>query len=218
MTPVGHSRDVGAVVGRDLAVEAAGRDMAVSVVPFSVAAVLLVGLGAGVGPAILVAVAPTITWLVVLLAAVPIATVLVSQEQEDGCWDLLRGLVPTSSLLIGKVAAAWSLLAAVWAFTAVLVAVFYNAAPPAVAFAAAALGTLGVATVTVLFAVLTAGSARRPGVLSILMLPAALPVLLAGVQTAAAPEAAQAWMAFLAAYDLVMLALAWAVFPVLMEE
>lgn len=215
MTPSPNSRHV---VARDLSVEAAGRDMTVSVAPFALAAVLLVGLGAGGGPAALVAVAPTVIWLVTLLAAVPIATVLVAQEHEDGCWDLLRGLVRPGSLLIGKVAVAWLLLAAVWGLTAVLVSALYNAPSSAESFAGGALGTFGVASVTVLFAVLTAGGARRPGVLSILMLPAALPVLLAGVQTAATPETAAAWISFLAAYDVVMFAIAWAVFPVLLEE
>lgn len=215
MSALPNSRHVAA---RDLSVEAAGRDMTVSVAPFALAAVLLVGLGAGGGPATLVAVAPTVTWLVTLLAAVPIATVLVAQEHEDGCWDLLRGLLRPGSLLLGKLAAAWLLLATVWGFTAVLVSALYNAPPNGEALAGGVLGTFGVATVTVLFAVLTAGSARRPGVLSILMLPAALPVLLAGVQTAATPATAAAWIIFLAAYDAVMYAITWAVFPVLLEE
>lgn len=206
------------LAGRDLAVEAAGRDTLVTVAPFALAAVLLVGLGAGVAPETLAAVGPTVVWLVVLLAAVPVSAVLASQEREDGCWDLLRGLLQPVALLAGKVVVAWLLLGAVWAVTAVLVAVLYTVTLPAAAVFAGVLGTLGIATVTVLFAVVVSDVSRRPGLLAVLLLPAALPVLLAGAQAALAPETAAAWLALLTAYDAVGLAVAWAVFPVLLEE
>lgn len=206
------------LVRRDLAVEAAGRDTLVTVAPFALAAVLLVGLGAGVAPEMLAVVGPTVLWLVVLLAAVPVSAVLAAQERQDGCWDLLRGLLPPVALLAGKVAVAWLLLGAVWAVTAVLVVGLYTVTLPAAALAAGVLGTLGIATVTVLFAVVVSGVSRRPGLLAVLVLPAALPVLLAGAQAAVAPETAMAWLALLAAYDAIALAVAWAVFPVLLEE
>lgn len=206
------------LAGRDLAVEVAGRDTVVTVAPFAVAAVLLVGLGAGVAPETLAAVGPAVVWLVVLLAAVPVSAVLASQEREDGCWDLLRGLLHPTALLAGKVAVAWLLLAAVWAVTAVLVAALYTVTLPAAAVVAGVLGTLGVAAVTVVFAVVVSGAGRRPGLLAVLVLPAALPVLLAGAQAAVAPRTAVAWLALLAVYDTAALAVAWAVFPVLLEE
>lgn len=206
------------LAGRDLAVEAAGRDAVVAVAPFALASVVLVGLGAGVAPQTLAAVGPTVLWLVVLLATVPVSAVLVSQEREDGCWDLLRGLLPPAALLAAKVAVAWLLLGAVWAVTAVLVTALYTVTLPAAAVAAGALGTLGVAAVTVLFAVAVSGASRRPGLLAVLVLPAALPVLLAGAQAAVAPQTALAWLGLLAAYDAAAVAAAWAVFPVLLEE
>lgn len=206
------------LAGRDLAVEAAGRDTVVTVAPFALAAVILVGLGAGVAPETLAAIGPTVVWLIVLLAAVPVSAVLASQEREDGCWDLLRGLLQPVALLAGKVTVAWLLLGAVWAVTAGLVAALYTITLPATALLAGVLGTLGIATVTVLFAVAVSGTSRRPGLLAVLVLPAALPVLLAGAQTAAAPESAVAWLALLVAYDAVALVAAWAMFPVLLEE
>jgi heme exporter protein B len=206
------------LAGRDLAVEAAGRDTVVTVAPFALAAVILVGLGAGVAPETLGAVGPTVVWLVVLLAAVPVSAALASQEREDGCWDLLRGLLPPVALLGGKVAVAWLLLGAVWAVTAGLVAALYTITLPAAAVVAGVLGTLGVATVTVLFAVVVSGASRRPGLLAVLVLPAALPVLLAGAQAGVAPRTAAAWLGLLVAYDAVALAMAWAAFPVLLEE
>lgn len=206
------------LAGRDLAVEAAGRDTVVTVAPLAVAAVILVALGAGVAPDTLAVVGPTVLWLVVLLATVPVSAALVSQEREDGCWHLLRGLLQPAALLAGKVAVAWLLLGAVWAVTAGLVAALYTITLPAAALAAGLLGTLGVATVTVLFAVVVSGASRRAGLLAVLVLPAALPVLLAGAQAAVAPETALAWLALLAAYDAAALVVAWAVFPVLLEE
>ncbi|MDP8978017.1 MAG: heme exporter protein CcmB, partial [Actinomycetota bacterium] len=167
-------------------------------------------------PDVLRAVAPGVPWLVVVLAAVPLARSVAAAEREEGCWDLLRALAPASALLWGKVAALWAWLAATWGVATLLTVALFNASTTATGAVAAGLGGLGLAGVTVTFGAIL-GAERRSGMLAVLLLPAGLPALLAGTQAATPGVEAGAWIALLAAYDLVTLAVAWAAFPVLLE-
>ncbi|CAN5128628.1 hypothetical protein BH20ACT9_BH20ACT9_03380 [soil metagenome] len=201
---------------REMALEAGAREAATVVVPFVVATVVLAGLGLGPRPDVLRAVAPGVSWLVVVFAAVPLARSVAAAEREEGCWDLLRGLVPASALLWGKVAALWMWLAATWCVATLLTVALFNARTTATGALAGALGALGLAAVTVTFGAII-GAERRSGMLAVLLLPAGLPALLAGTQASTAGVDAGAWIALLAAYDLITLAVAWAAFPVLLE-
>lgn len=206
------------VAARDVAVERSGREAIVAAVPLVVAAVLLAGLGFGPRPDVLVAVAPGLSWLVVLFAAVPLARGVADAERAEGCWDLLRALVAPTWLLAGKLLALWLWLAIVWALATILAMGLFNAPVAAGAVVAGPLGTLGLAGVTVTFGTVLAGAQRRGGLLAVLLLPAALPTLLAGTQASTAGVAPLPWLALLVAYDLVTLAVAWAVFPFVLEE
>lgn len=209
---------VRAVLTRELSLEVASRE-ALAVVPsFVLASVLLAGLGFGPRPDVLAAVAPGLPWLVVLFAAAPLARLVAAVERDEGCWDLLRTLVRPGALLCGKVTALWLALAATWGLAAGLGAGVANSALTAGGLLAGGLGTLGLAAVTATFGALLAGTGRRVGLLSSLLLPAGLPALLAGTQAATMGVDPRPWIALLLAYDVVMLAVAWAVFPVVLEE
>lgn len=212
------TREASLIARRDVAVEVAGREAAVAVLPFVLAALVLGGLAFGPDPARLAAVAPGLVWLVVLIAAVPLARGVAAAEREDGCWDLLRSQVRPSALLAGKVAVLWAWLALSWLVAAALAAAALAAPMTAAAAAGGILGTAGLAAVTTVFGVLLADSAQRGGLLAVLVLPVALPALLAGVQAATPGVDALPWLAVLAAYDALAVTVAWAVFPVLLEE
>lgn len=212
------TRQASLIARRDVGVEAAGREAAVAVLPFVLAALVLGGLGFGPDPARLAAVAPGLVWLVVLIAAVPLARGVAAAEREDGCWDLLRSQVRPSALLAGKVAVLWAWLALSWLAAAALAAAALGAPLTAAAAAGGILGTAGLAAVTTVFGVLLADSAQRGGLLAVLVLPVALPALLAGVQAATPGVDALPWLAVLAAYDALAITVAWAVFPALLEE
>lgn len=211
-------RQASLVARRDVALEVAGREAAVAALPFVLAALLLGGLGFGPDPARLAAVAPGLVWLVVLLAAVPLARGVAAAEREEGCWDLLRTQVSASALFAGKVAVLWGWLALTWLAAGALAAVTLGAALTGAAVAGGILGTAGLAAVTVVFGVLVADSGRRGGLLAVLVLPTALPALLAGVQTATHGVEVWPWLALLGAYDALALTVGWALFPVLLEE
>jgi len=206
------------LTGREVALEAAGRELITVVPPFVLAAVLLSGLGFGPRPDVLRTVAPALSWLVVLFAAVPLARGVAAAEREEGCWNLMRALGSPSALFAGKVAALTLWLAATWGGAAVLVAALLDAPMTAAGALAGALGAVGLAVLVVMFGVTLAGAQRRNGLLSVLLCPAALPVLLAGAQAATPGVDARPWLGLLAAFDVIGLAVAWAMFPVLMEE
>lgn len=206
------------IARRDVAVEVAGREAAVAVLPFVLAALLLGGLGFGPDPLRLAAVGPGLVWLVVLVSAVPLARGVAAAERDDGCWDLLRTQVHPSALLAGKVAVLWAWLALTWLVAAALAAGALGAPLTAAAAAGGILGTAGLAAVTTVLGVLLADSAERGGLLAVLVLPVALPALLAGVQAATPGVEALPWLALLVVYDVLAVTVAWAVFPVLLEE
>ncbi|MGH3665443.1 MAG: heme exporter protein CcmB [Egibacteraceae bacterium] len=206
------------VAARDVAVEVSGREAATAVVPLVVAAVLLAGLAFGPRPDVLAAVGPGLSWLVVLFAAVPLARGVAAAEQAEGCWDLLRAFVSPASLLAGKVLALWLWLVAAWALSTALTVGLFNAPVAAAAVLAGPLGTLGLAGVTVTFGTVLASAEGRSGLLAVLLLPAGLPALLAGTEAGTSGVAPLPWLGLLLAYNLVSLAVAWAVFPFLLEE
>jgi heme exporter protein B len=209
---------VGAVVRREVALEAAGREI-VTVVPSLVGgALILAGLAFGPRPDVLAATAPGLPWLLTLFAAVPLARGVAAAEREEGCWDLLRALLSPGELLAGKVVALWLWLAATFGLAAFLVAVLFNASLSLAGLAGGVLGTLGLAALTVSFGAVLGGGERRPALLFVLLCPAGLPALLAGTQTAVPDGHALPWLVLLVAFDAIALALAWSTFPVLLEE
>ncbi len=206
------------VLRRELAVEAATRETLVSVAPFVAALVLLAGLAFGPRPAVLTATGPGLVWLIVLVAAVPLAPGVAVAEQQDDAWDLLRSLTSPSTLLAGKVAAVWLWLLGSWGLATVLAVALFGAGATATGVAGGLVGTLGVAAVTVLLGTLLPAVTRRPGLLAVLLLPATLPTLVAGTQTATGGVPAAPWLGLLTVFDLLTLTVAWAVFPALLED
>lgn len=206
------------VTGREVALEMGSREATVTVLPFVTAMIILAGLGMGASPPVLAAAAPGLVWLVVIVAAVPLARGVAAAERTEDCWDLLRALVDPAALLAGKVAALWLWLLACWAAALLLATVLLGASWPASTAAGGLLGTLGVAVTTVVLGVLLPHDARRPGLLAVLLLPAAVPVLLAGAALGTAGVPAGPWLALLTAYDAVTLTSAWAMVPALLED
>lgn len=206
------------VLRRELAVEAADRQTLVTVAPFVAVLALAGGLAFGPRPSVLTATGPGLVWLVVLVAAVPLAPAVAVAEAANDAWDLLRALTTPGGLLVGKLAAMWLRLLAGWALATALIAALFGVAPSAPAAAGGLLGTLGVAALTVLLGTLLPASTRRPALLAVLLLPAALPALLAGTEAATASVRAGPWLALLAVFDLLTLTVTWALYPALLED
>lgn len=208
-----------AVMTRELGVEVSGRHLSRAVVPFALAGVLLAGLAFGPAPSVLSAVAPGLPWLVVLLLGAPVALSVAVAEREDGCWDLLVGMAGPGPLLWGKMVAVWLWLASTWALTASGAVVVLGTAFAPAAVPAAVLGTLGLSSGVVVYGTVAASGGRTgTGLLTALIVPAGVPALLAGTQAGLLEVDPLPWLALLVAYDLTGLSVAWAVFPILLEE
>ncbi|GAA1439347.1 heme exporter protein CcmB [Nocardiopsis tropica] len=206
------------VAEREISLELVGGTNAVTALPFVAALVLFAGLGFGPRSEILTATAPGLVWIVVIVAALPLAGGVASAERRDDCWDLLRALTRPGEILAGKVAALWLWLLACWALATLLSVALLGAELRPVALLGGLAGTLGIAVSTVVFGVLLPDASRRPGMLAVLLPPGVVPVLLAGTQIATAGVPAWPWLALLLAYDVVTVTAAWAVFPNLLEE
>ena len=204
------------VARRELALEARTRESAGWLVPVGAAVVLLVGLGAGPDRELVTGLAPTAVWLVVVLATALVGVSTVRAERDEGCWWLLRGMVPDGAVLVGKLVAAWLLLASGWLLTAGAAAAVLSLPLTAMGTAGGLLGTLGLATVAVLVGCALGDVTRRVGLALVLLLPLSVPLLLAGVQLMTTGGAR--WLVLMAGYDAVVLAAAWATFPALAEE
>lgn len=207
-----------AVLRREFAVERAGREALVTTGPFVAALVVLAGLAFGPAPQDLAHAAPGTAWLAVLVATVPLARTVAGAEIAEDSWDAVRGLVAPGALFAGKLLAVWSALGLTWLFAEGLVAVLFDVRVPPQAFYGGAVGTLALAALTTGLGVLTASAPRRRGLLAALLLPAAVPALLAGTQLAAQQVAALPWVVLVSLYAAVVVAAVWAVFPALLEE
>lgn len=212
------TRPAALIAAREVAVELAGREAAATALPFVSVLVVMAGLAFGPDGQVLTATAPGMVWVAVLVAALPLAPGVAAAERYEGSWELLRALAAPGALLVGKVAALWLWLLGCWALASALVAVLLADTSMLPGLAAGLLGTLGVAGTTVVFGVLLPHGSRRPGLLAVLLLPVALPVLVAGTQAATPGVPPGPWLVLLAAYDLITLTVAWATFPVLLEE
>ena len=88
----------------------------------------------------------------------------------------------------------------------------------------AILGTLGLVTVGSLFAAMAVNTRTREAILPVLVIPVAIPVVIASVKATEAAflgksvSSAQGWLLLLTAYFLVFLMVSFATFPFLLEE
>lgn len=203
---------------RELTVEIAARETVSTLLPYVAALILLGGLAFGPRPTVMTAAGPGLVWLVVLVTAIPVAPSVAIAEQQDDAWDLLRCVVTPAALLGGKLLAVWAWLAASWGLATVLTQALFGAGATVAGILGGLVGTLGVAAVTVLLGTLMPSGTRRPALLAVLLLPATLPALVAGTQTATAGVAPAPWLALLVVFDLLSVILTWAVYPALLED
>lgn len=206
------------VLRRELAVEAADRQTLATVAPYVGTLVLAAGLAFGPSPRSLAATAPGLVWLVVLVTAIPLAPTVAIAEATDDAWDLLRALTTPAALLAGKLSAVWLRLLLTWLLATTLAVAMFGLTPSAASTLGGVGGTAGVAAVTVLLGTLLPATNRRPALLAVLLLPSSLPALVAGTQTATTGVPPTPWLLLLAVFDLLTLTVAWAVYPILLED
>ena len=171
-----------------------------------------------VGPAteLLQAIGPGVVWVAALLAALLSLNSLFLTDLEDGSLDqLILSPQPLPLLVLGKTAAHWLVSGLPLVVVSPLIAITYQMPGNSmgVMMATLTLGTVSLSLLGSVGAALTVGLNRGNALLSLLVLPLAMPVLIFGARTvslAAAGDAVAAGIYFLAAYC--MLALSFAPF------
>jgi heme exporter protein CcmB len=216
-----------AVAAKDLRIEARGRSALGAALPFAGTLLIAFGLSLGPGRTLLQQTAPGLLWLSVLFASVLAFRQAYQTEGEDGALEgLLLAPIDRAAVFLGKAAAVTAELFVLEAVVVALVAVQFDLSlghAPWTLVAAFALGTVGLAAVGSLFGVLSESPRAREAVFPLLVLPVAIPVLIAGVKatelatTVRAGDAGQ-WLGLLVAFDAVVLGVGTLVFGHLLED
>ncbi len=157
---------------------------------------------------------PGVLWVAALLATLLSLNSLFLSDHEDGSLDqLILSAQPLTLLAFGKTVAHWLVAGLPLVLVSPLVALTFQmpGRTVGVMMLTLTLGTISLSLLGSIGAALTVGLHRGTALLSLLILPLAMPVLIFGARTvalAAADDAVAAGVYFLAAYCMLALTLA----------
>jgi heme exporter protein B len=219
-------RQVWAIVVKDVAAELHTREMISAMLVFSVLALLIFSFTLDLRGAMARAAAPGVLWATVAFAGTLGLSRSLAREQQTGCIDGLL-LVPMdrSVIFFGKALGNLAFIAVVEIVLLPLFSAFFDVSllRPGV-LVVTALGTVGYAAVGTLLAAIAVNTRAREVMLPILLLPLAIPALIAAVQaTGGLLEGGTlaevgGWVRLLVVYDLVILAVSMLTFGYVVEE
>ncbi len=171
-------------------------------------------LAIGPGADQLALIGPGVVWVAALLAALLSLNSLFMSDFEDGSLDqLLLSPQPLPLLALGKAIAHWLVSGVPLVVVSPLVAISFQMPGQTISVMLVTLtfGTLSLSLLGSIGAALTVGLHRGTALLSLLILPLAMPILIFGARTvalAAADDAVSAGIYFLAAYCVLALTFA----------
>lgn len=218
-------RQAALVAGKDLRIQLRSRFGAAAILPFAATVLIAFGLSLGPGRTLLQEAAPGLLWLAVLFASVLSFGQAYGFEMEDGAMEgLVLAPLERAAVFLGKAAAVAAELLVLEAVVIALVVGLFGlsiAAQPLNLAAALVLGTVGLAAVGSLFGLVVASGHRGQALLPLLVLPLAVPILVAGTRataSAAAGEGAGSWLGLLVAFDAAFVAAGMLVFGFVLED
>jgi heme exporter protein B len=219
-------RQVLAIVAKDIAAELHTREMVSAMLVFAVLALLVFSFALDLGGAMARAAAPGVLWATVAFAGTLGLSRSLAREQQTGCMDGLL-LVPMdrSAIFLGKALGNLAFIGIVEAVLLPLFSVLFDTPllRPGV-LVVTALGTVGYAAVGTLLAAIAINTRAREVMLPILLLPLAIPVLIAAVQATGwlveggTLAEVGGWVRLLVAYDLIVVAVSVLTFGYVVEE
>lgn len=193
---------------------------------FSVLSLLIFSLALDLRGAVARAAAPGVLWATVAFAGTLGLSRSFAREQQTGCIDgLLLAPVDRSAIFFGKSLGNLLFMAIVEAVLLPLFSAIFDVPllRPGV-LVVTALGTVGYAAVGTLLAAIAVNTRAREVMLPILLLPLAIPALIAAVQaTGYLVEGGTlaetgGWVRLLVAYDLIIVAVSMLTFGYVVEE
>jgi heme exporter protein B len=223
-----YLRKIAAIVAKDLTTEMRSREMLSSMGAFAVLVIFVFAFAFDlrVEKAGRFEAAPGVLWVVITFAGMLGLNRSLAIEFDRGSFDGLRlSPIDRSAIFIAKALGNFVFMSAVEAIVLPLLVVFFNVPllKPMIGVAVV-LGTAGFAAVGTLLAAMANSTRLRDVMLPILMLPVALPALLAAVKcTAGALDDAPIelwgnWLWLLVAYDLALGGIALLTFDFIVED
>jgi heme exporter protein B len=216
---------VWAIVVKDISAELRTREMVSAMLVFSVLSLLVFGLALDLRGAVAQAAAPGVLWVTVAFAGMLGLNRSLAREQHASCIDgLLLAPVDRSAIFFGKALGNGICMLFVEIVLLPLFSVMFDVPLwlPAVLWVTV-LGTVGYAAVGTLLAAIAVNTRAREVMLPVLLLPLALPVLVAAVKaTGGLVEGGllsevSGWVRLLVAYDLIVVAVSMLVFGYVLE-
>jgi len=223
---LGFLRKVWAIVAKDVAAELHTREMVSAMLVFSVLSLLVFSFALDLRGAMARAAAPGVLWATVAFAGTLGLSRSFAREQQTGCIDgLLLAPVDRSAIFFGKSLGNLLFMAVVDVVLLPLFSAIFDVPllRPGV-LVVTALGTVGYAAVGTLLAAIAVNTRAREVMLPILLLPLAVPALIAAVQaTGYLVEGGTlaevgGWVRLLVAYDLIIVAVSMLTFGYVVEE
>ena len=224
--PAAFLRKTWAIAAKDLRAEWRAREVFVTMVAFSVVAVLIFGMAFDLRVPRPELVAPGVFWATILFTGtLGLNRSFGAEADRQSLPGLLLAPMDRSAIYFGKLLASLLFMIAVELFLLPVVLVIFdtNLIRPWI-LAATLLGTVGYVAVGTLFAALAANVRARESMLPILLLPVMIPVFTAGLALSNAVvdgrEFAdyQHWLMILLIYDLIFASIAFLVFDLIWED
>jgi len=213
---VNYARQVWAIVAKDIAAELHTREIFNAMFVFAVLALLIFSFALNLRGATAQAAAPGVLWATIAFAGNLGLSRSMTHEQQTGGLDGLRlAPIDRTAIFFGKALGNLLLMLVVEVVLLPLGTALLNVSllRPSV-LVVLLLGTVGYAAVGTLLAAIAVNTRAREVMLPILLLPLAVPLLIAAVQATAGLldgltlADVNGWMRILVVYDLVILAVA----------
>ncbi len=211
-----YARQVWAIVAKDIAAELHTREIFNAMFVFAVLALLIFSFALNLRGATAQAAAPGVLWATIAFAGNLGLSRSMTHEQQTGGLDGLRlAPIDRTAIFFGKALGNLLLMLVVEVVLLPLGTALLNVSllRPSV-LVVLLLGTVGYAAVGTLLAAIAVNTRAREVMLPILLLPLAVPLLIAAVQATAGLldgltlADVNGWMRILVVYDLVILAVA----------
>ena len=221
-----YLRKVATIIEKDIAAELHTKEMISAMLVFSALASLIFSFALDLRGELAEAAAPGVLWATIAFAGTLGLSRSMAREKQTGCIDgLLLAPVDRSAIFFGKAIGNLLFMSVVELALLPLFSVLFDVGLiRARILVVLVLGTVGYAAVGTLLAAIAVNTRAREVMLPVLLLPLAVPVLIAAVRaTGALLEGAKlsqagGWIRILVVYDLVIVAVSLLTFGYVGEE
>lgn len=224
-SPTPFIRAVLTIIRRDLQAESRNRQLITSMAMFAVLCTVIFYFTLESRPDVRLAALPSVVWVIVVFTSTLGISRSLAQEHDRGILDaLLLAPIDRAVLFYGKLVTTWLYSLVVGALVTLALGFLFTLGFPLAWWLIVVLGTLGLAAVGTLLGSMAIHSQGRETTLPIIVLPIALPILMASVYAsnlilANRPfEDWATWPALLVVTDIVFVTIPLLLFDFIVEE